>query len=161
MKSYPIRTVNLLFLLALSLTSCSQTAVNIPPGMSAADLATVYFYSDKGIDTSYLAVDGIGQGVFDMGLKVLPGEHEAGCDYKVEDKKCYWDNYCYDAFYYGRCRATFRTQKGREYKIKLRRAAESVFVSVVDAANDEVVGSGSCETTRSAPSETRGEIKLH
>lgn len=161
MRPYPNRAFNSLFLLIVFLCSCSQTAVRIPAGMSEADLASVAVYSDKGIDTSYIAIDGIGQGMFDSGLKVVPGPHEAGCDYRLEDKKCYWDNYCVQTIFYGRCRASFHAQKGRSYAVKLRRSASSVFVSVVDSASDEVVGGGSCEETRNAPSATQAEIKIH
>lgn len=156
-----MRSATLLILLSLLFNACAPTAVRVPEGTNEADLATVYFYSAKGIDTSYLAVDGVGQGVFAMGLKVLPGEHEAGCDYRIESEKCYWDSYCIETLFYGKCRATFRAQAGREYSVKLTQASDSVYVSVVDAENSEVAGSGSCETTRTAPATTRADIKLH
>lgn len=161
MQTYPTFRANFLFLLLILLGACSKTSVKIPPGMTEADLATVQFYSPKDIDTSYLAVDGVGQGIFDSGLQVVPGEHEATCDYTFSDQQCYWRNYCVETAFYGNCRASLRAEKGASYAVKLRRASTSVFISVVDAKTGEVAGSGNCTETRSAPLETRGSVKLH
>jgi hypothetical protein len=161
MKSYPTLRPNLLILLILLTTSCVQTGVRIPPGTNEADLATIYFYSEKGMDTSYLAVDGIGQGMFDTGLNVLPGEHEATTDYTIEDESCYWTDYCYDTTYYGSCHATVRAEAGHEYAVRLSHASSSAYISVEDAKTGETAGAGSCELKRSAPSSTSGKIKLH
>jgi hypothetical protein len=102
-----------------------------------------------------MAVDGVAQGNFAMGIRVPPGSHEATCSYTLEDEKCYWGDYCFDTTYYGTCTARFQSGSGKKYSVKLTRSSSTVFVSVVDSETEEVLGSGKCETTRSAPHSTK------
>lgn len=141
-------------------SSCAPTPVRLPSGVTAAETATVYFYSGKDIETSSLSVDGTTQGAFSMGLAVLPGEHSAYCEIQFQNEECVWDNrLCAEVTSYGHCKAEFRTEAGRSYAIRISKVGDSAFVSVEDEASGERAGHGSCTIDRSVSSTSRAEVR--
>ena len=130
------------------------------PQRPESEISTIYFYSSKPLDTSSLAVDGKTQGVFDLGVKVLPGEHEAYAQFEIKDESC--DSYgCTIRRATGKCNATIRATAGRIYAIRFRSSADEAFVTVEDKNSGEISGSGSCTTERTTSSYDPSLNKRH
>jgi len=117
------------------------------PERPESETAAIYFFSSKPLDLSDLAVDGKTQGVFDLGLRVLPGNHDAFAHFQIKDESC--DSYgCNTKTINGKCTASVRAEAGRSYAIRVSSAADEAFVSVEDKETAELAGAGSCTTER-------------
>lgn len=135
---------------------CAPTRGYDGPSRSAAETATVYFYSNSPISLSEMRVGSAQQGYFDLGLTVLPGEHALSASYSANDTDC-GSGYtygCVDVLYEGDCQGSIHVEAGHQYSVRAIGSGESAYLSITDKADDQVAGSGSCverRTTYSSP----------
>lgn len=152
----------LLFSMGCLLThGCGQTPVHLD-AHNLSESAVVYFYSAPGIQSSAWAIDGVQQGIFDMGLRVGAGEHRATNEFQFDTENCHWgDTLCFDVTSYGRCSANFSASPGGDYAVRISRAGDSVFVSVEDKKSGESAGQGSCSILHSSSRTSRATLRTH
>lgn len=113
---------------------------------AAGELATIYFYS-QGVELSEMRVDSTTQGIFDLGLSVAPGRHEAFAKFKGSSNDCTEWYGCHDIVYEGECRADIDVEAGQSYAIRVSGYGETLLVDVRRKDNNERAGGGSCRTT--------------
>lgn len=128
----------------LFLSAACSTQGYRGPARPDSEIATVYFYSAKGFDTSNHAVDGVNQAPFDMGVDVLPGPHRFYVEYLIKGQQCYLGSYCVERHYRGSCSGEFNTEESREYSIRLSGYTGGVSVGVTDSTDDSIAGFGEC-----------------
>ncbi len=111
------------------------------------ETARIAFFSSKPLELSNLSVDGKSQGLFDLGIRVLPGTHTAYASFEIREQDC--DEYgCETARTTGSCRATVRAEAGKSYAIRVRGYSADAYLSVEESESAEVAGSGSCSADR-------------
>jgi hypothetical protein len=154
MKRNPdITLISNVFITTLALSGCALRPVGDLKNLPETEQAKIYFYSDKGIESSDWKVDGVERGYFTLGHVVAPGKHSFEVEVIIKNEECI-DYYrsrelCYEVNYYGECKGSVTAQPGRSYAIRMKGIDDSAFVTVSDEADDSTGGSGSCEVERS------------
>lgn len=137
-----------LFVAQAAASGCSSTRAYEGGDRPDSETSIIYFYGDRGVDLSEMAVDGVEQGIFDMGLRVLPGEHTVSAAFTVSGREeCYGASYCTVRQWSGRCRGAVRAEAGGRYAVRIQGSGDTATMLVTpDDAPDGVSGSGTCRT---------------
>jgi hypothetical protein len=146
-RPIPSNRFSFFVLITFLLSSCIQTQAYPGPALERHEVSRVYFYSNKGMQTRLLSIDGKEQGLFNTGIEILPGDHTFHVSYEISSEDCYGFDYCFEAITIGACNGKLTTQAGGEYRIQLTGSTAGVSAVVTDEDSGVGVGYGTCENS--------------
>lgn len=124
------------------------------PGPQLPDVQTAHVFfspervdAERGISISSIKVDGEELGMFDAGIRLLPGKHKAVFEYQYRWTWCdrSVDDYCVPESSYGSCSFSFEVQGGRSYRAEVRGSRRGVGLFLIDEALRQPVAVQHCE----------------
>ncbi len=139
-----------LLYLGIFFSSCIQTKGYLGPELEKSKVSTIYFFGVRDITLHALKVDNTQQGLFDTGIDVLPGKHDADVNFEIKEIECSpsflsTEEYCYEKLFRGGCRASFTSEAGKTYAVEVSGVGQEAFISVLEKHSRDVVGVGDCE----------------
>ena len=126
------------------LTACSAKGYQGIDQPSSAT-STVFFEPIGRVSLKQMRIDGTLQGVSQMGITVLPGNHNATLEYQLAMYECpMFSVGCSDNVILGSCDVIISTAADHNYGIELKGNQDTVVLNVYDKQNEASGGSGVC-----------------
>lgn len=132
-------------LFCMTSISCSPTISDALIGYPIESSSTVYFHS-IGLELSRVSVDGTEQGMFDNGIRVLPGARSIEASFRVMNEDHCKSNaaFCFYSISGGECLGEAIMFPGVEYVVKIRAVGEEAVGEVFEKKGDVPVGRVAC-----------------